>query len=69
MRGVRTGIGVTLLVLGAAGSLSGATAQTCGDGYLLCLNEAPQAEEGRTWKELRCLRAYAGCMKDQALGS
>ena len=42
---------------------------TCAGGYLLCLNEASQAESGRTWKELGCLRAYGGCLKDQAFGA
>lgn len=69
MHGLRMGGLVVVLALGSPTAVMGAQAQTCAQGYLLCLNEAAQAEDGRTWKELSCLRGYAGCMKDQAFGS
>jgi hypothetical protein len=58
-----------VLVLALSGGASAAHARTCADGYLLCLNDASQAESGRTWKELGCLRTYGSCLREQAFGS
>lgn len=58
--------GLMALALGVPAGASGA--KTCAESYLLCLNEASQAESGVTWKELGCLRTYGSCLKNQAFG-
>lgn len=60
---------VGALILSVPAPVRAADAPTCAQGYLLCLNEATQAESNRTWKELACLRAYGSCLRNQAFGT
>lgn len=69
---MRGRVGVTLagmLVLASAVPARAAEEATCVDVYLVCLNDATQAESWRTWKELGCAREYLACVRRAATGS
>ena len=65
-------LAVTLAALAVPSEGSAAeAAETCAQGYMLCLNEATQNTDGwyeRTRAETSCLLAYGACLKHQAIG-
>lgn len=63
-----TMVGVSAALL-AATPLKGAEYHSCVEVYLVCLNEASQAESWRTLKELACASTYLSCVRHAVAGS